>query len=154
MSDRNFSRVIDPIIDKHRNEPGNLIPVLHDIQNEVGYLPPEIQQYVADEMNVPLSKIYGVVTFYSFFSLIPKGEHTIGVCMGTACYVKGAEDIVAEVKDQLGGVDLGETSEDGRFTLTITRCLGTCSLAPVMMIDDEVYGNLTPDRVPEILNHY
>lgn len=144
---------LDPIIAKHEGKIGNLIPVLHEIQEKVGYLPLEVQEYVSKKLTVPLSKIYGVVSFYSFFSVNPKGDHTIGVCMGTACYVKGAEDILDNIKDELD-CDVGETSADGRFTITITRCLGTCSIAPVIMIDDKVYGHVTKKQVPEILAEY
>ncbi len=144
---------LDPIIEKYREKKGSLIPILHEVQEKVGYLPLEVQEYVSEKLTVPLSRIYGVVSFYSFFSIDPKGDHTIGVCMGTACYVKGAEKILAGIKSELG-CDTGETSEDGRFTLTITRCLGTCSMAPVIMIDDKVYGQVTPEQVPKILAKY
>lgn len=142
-----------PIIEKYRMKPGNLIPVLHEVQKKVGYLPLEVQQYVARELSVPLSKVYGVVTFYSFFSTTPKGKHTIGVCLGTACYVKGADKVLAKVKEELG-IDVGGTSADGRFSLALTRCVGACSMAPVLMIDDKVYGQLTPEQIPEILAKY
>jgi len=144
---------LDPIIEKHKEKMGNLIPILHEVQEKVGYLPLEVQEYVSEKLTVPLSKIYGVVSFYSFFSINPKGDHTIGVCMGTACYVKGAEDILDNIQAELD-CDVGETSEDGRFTITITRCLGTCSIAPVIMIDDKVYGHVTTSQVPEILAEY
>lgn len=144
---------IDPIIEKYKNKRGGLIPVLHEVQNRVGYLPAEVQRYVADELGVPLSKITGVISFYSFFSTEPQGDHTLGVCLGTACYVKGAEDLVTKIKEELQ-VEDGGTSEDGLFTLTITRCVGTCSLAPVMMVDDKVYGNLIEEDIPKILAEY
>ncbi|MFP4201006.1 MAG: NAD(P)H-dependent oxidoreductase subunit E [Bacillota bacterium] len=144
---------LDPIIEKYRDVPGNLIPVLHEIQNAVGYLPPEVQSYVSRQLKVPLSTVHGVVTFYSFFSSTPRGEHTIGVCMGTACYVRGAEEILDKLKEDLE-VDLGETSSDGKFTLTITRCLGTCSLAPVVMVDDRIYGKLSPGELSRVLANY
>lgn len=144
---------LEPIIEKYRDKSGNLIPVLHEIQKEIGYLPSEVQEYVSEELKVPLSKIYGVITFYSFFSTVPQGEHTIGVCMGTACYVKGAEDILEKMKEELK-IDVGETSADGLFTMTITRCLGTCSMAPVVMIDDKVIGEVTAADVPAILDNY
>lgn len=144
---------LDPIIEKYKNKPGNLIPVLHEVQKKVGYLPQYVQEYVSEKLKIPFSQVYGVVTFYSFFSTEPKGDHTIGVCMGTACYVKGAENILDKLKEELN-VDIGETSEDGRFTMTITRCLGTCSMAPVIMIDDKVYGEVTTAKIPEILEKY
>lgn len=144
---------LDPIIAKYKGKPGSLIPVLHEVQKKVGYLPLEVQQYVANKLNVPFSKVYGVVTFYSYFSTTPKGEHTIGVCLGTACYVKGANAVLDRLKNELG-VEVGGTSSDGRFTLTLTRCVGACSMAPVLMIDDKVYGQLTPEMLPDILKKY
>lgn len=144
---------LDPIIAKYKGKPGSLIPVLHEVQKKVGYLPLEVQQYVADKLNVPFSKVYGVVTFYSYFSTTPKGQHTIGVCLGTACYVKGANAVLDRLKTELG-VEVGGTSSDGRFTLTLTRCVGACSMAPVLMIDDKVYGQLTPEMLPDILKKY
>lgn len=152
MENCSFQR-LDPIIEKYRGKSGNLIPVLHEVQNEIGYLPLDVQKYLAEELKIPFSKVYGVVTFYSFFSLTPKGKHTIGVCLGTACYVKGVESVLDKIAEELG-IAIGETSRDGRFTMTITRCLGACSMAPVMMIDDQVYGQLTPEKIPEILAKY
>ena len=144
---------LNPIIDKYKDKTGVLIPVLHEVQNKLGYLSPEVQEYVADRLNIPVSKVHGVVSFYSFFSTTPNGDHTIGVCMGTACYAKGAEDILNEIKDELD-VDHGETSDDGKFTLTTKRCLGCCSEAPVVMIDDTVHGNLSREDVSDVLNQY
>ncbi|MGM0411065.1 MAG: NADH-quinone oxidoreductase subunit NuoE [Bacillota bacterium] len=144
---------LDPIFEKYKDKKGNLIPILHEIQKKIGYLPTEVQKYVSENLGIAMSKIYGVISFYSFFNTEPKGEHTIGVCMGTACYVKGAEDILDELKDELE-IEVGETSEDNKFTMTLTRCLGTCSMAPVIMIDDKVYGEVETDKIPEILNNY
>ena len=144
---------LDPIIEKHREKKGNLIPVLNDIQKKIGYLPLEVQKYVSKKLEIPMSEIYGVISFYSIFNTEPKGEHTIGVCMGTACYVKGAEDIMEKLENELE-IEVGETSDDDKFTMTVTRCLGTCSMAPVIMIDDKVYGEVTPEKVPEILENY
>ncbi len=144
---------LDPIIEKYRGKKGILIPVLHEVQNRVGYLPDDIQKHISRELKVPLSKITGVISFYSFFTTEPQGDHTLGICLGTACYVKGAEDLVDEVKDQLD-ISEGETSADGTFTLTVTRCVGTCSLAPVLMVDNKYYGNLTPADISGILEKY
>lgn len=144
---------LDSVIEKHKEKKGSLIPVLNDIQKKVGYLPLEVQKYVSEELKIPMSEIYGVISFYSIFNTEPKGQHTIGVCMGTACYVKGAEDIRDKIKEELE-IEVGETSENNKFTMTVTRCLGTCSMAPVIMIDDKVYGELTPEKVPEILEKY
>ena len=127
--------------------------VLHEAQNIFGYLPIEIQRMISEELRIPLSEIYGVATFYSRFSLIPKGEHTIGVCLGTACYVKGAQEILKAVEKSLG-ITVGQTTSDRKFSISATRCLGACGLAPVMMIDEEIYGRLKPEDVEEILNKY
>lgn len=144
---------LDHIIEKHRGKNGNLIPVLHEIQEKIGYLPTDVQRYVSENLGVAMSKIYGVISFYSFFTTEPKGEHTIGVCMGTACYVKGAEDILNRIKEELG-IETGQTTKDNKFTMTMTRCLGTCSMAPVIMIDDQIHGNLTVKSVSEIIDKY
>ncbi|MGI6037761.1 MAG: NADH-quinone oxidoreductase subunit NuoE [Limnochordia bacterium] len=144
---------LEPLVAKHRGKPGQLIPVLHEIQNKIGYLPVEVQEYVARELGVPFSRVYGVVTFYSLFTTKPQGKHSIGICMGTACYVQGAEEIGEELKAQLG-IEMGETTADGLFTLTITRCVGCCSMAPVVTIDGQVYGKLTPGQLAGILADY
>ncbi|MFN2364145.1 MAG: NADH-quinone oxidoreductase subunit NuoE [Halarsenatibacteraceae bacterium] len=144
---------LEPIIEKYQSKRGSLIPILHEIQKKVGYLPEDIQKYVAEKLNLPLSKISGVISFYSFFSTEPQGDHILGVCLGTACYVKGAEELVAKIKKELN-VEEGGTSSDGKFTLSVTRCVGTCSLAPVLMVDDKVYGNLKEDDIPKILSEY
>ncbi len=148
----NFEK-LQGVIDEYKEKKGALIPVLQKAQDIFGYLPLEVQKFIAKGMDVPLQRIYGIATFYAQFSLEPKGEHTIGLCMGTACYVRGAQSILEKLKEELG-VDVGGTTEDLKFTLTATRCLGCCGLAPVMMIDDDVYGRLTPDRIPEILGKY
>lgn len=135
------------------NKPGEAINVLHKVQGEYGYLPAEVQELIALELNVPVATIYGIVTFYSFFTMIPKGEYPISVCMGTACYVRGAEKVLEEFKRQLG-IGIGETTPDGKFSLNCLRCVGACGLAPVVMIGDKVYGRLTPDMVKDIINEY
>jgi NADH:ubiquinone oxidoreductase subunit E len=150
--DELFQR-LDQIIDEHKDKPGALIPVLHEAQMLFGYLPDDVQTHVAEGLNVPLSEVYGVITFYSLFNLKPKGKHTIGVCMGTACYVKGAPAVVKEITNELG-INADDTTDDGLFTFTITRCVGACGLAPVMTIDEDVYGRLSADKVPEILAKY
>ena len=129
---------------------GELIRVLHTAQGIFGYLPKEVQIYVAKKLNVPVSKVYGVVSFYSFFTLKPKGEYDISVCMGTACYVRGSENVLEELKKQLG-IEIGDTTEDGKFSLRTLRCVGACGLAPVVMIGEKVYGRVTPDMVSNIL---
>lgn len=135
------------------NEPGELINVLHKAQGIFGYLPAEVQEIVAHELKVPVAKVYGVVTFYSFFTMIPKGKHPISVCMGTACYVRGAEKVLDEFKRRLK-VQVGETTADSKFSLSCLRCVGACGLAPVVMVGEKVYGRVSPDGVGEILAEY
>ena len=135
------------------NNGGELINVLHKAQHTFGYLPAEVQEIVAEELNVPVAKVYGVVTFYSFFTMIPKGLHPISVCTGTACYVRGAEKVLDEFKRILK-VKVGDTTPDGKFSLSCLRCVGACGLAPVVMIGEKVYGRVSPDGVKDILNEY
>lgn len=141
------------VIQKYKDVKGGLIPVLHQIQNIYGYLPEDVLKIVSQELNVPMSEIYGVASFYSYFSLEPKGEHIIRVCLGTACYVKGAQGLIDRLSKELG-IEVGKTTPDGKFTLEATRCLGACGLAPVMVIGEKVYGRLTPDDIPNILKEY
>ncbi len=145
--------IIDRIVEKYRSVPGPLIPVLHEVQGEFGYLSQEVQLMVAQRLNIPPVKVSGVVSFYHFFTDKAKGEYEVGVCMGTACYVRGAAEIVREFEKELG-ITMGETSNDQKFTLGITRCIGACGLAPVVTINDEVYGRLTVDKVKEIVQTY
>lgn len=135
------------------SKPGELINVLHKCQSEFGYLPAEVQEIVANELKVSLAKVYGVVTFYSFFSMIPKGRFPISICTGTACYVRGAEKVLAEFKKQLN-IEVGETSADGKFSLSCLRCVGACGLAPVVLVGEKTYGRLSPDSVKGILKEY
>lgn len=141
------------VIAKHKGQQGATIPVLHEAQDIYGYLPIEVQEMISEGLNVPLAEIYGIVTFYTQFSLNPKGEYEIGVCLGTACYVKGSGDILEKIKSILG-IDVGECSPDGRFSLNATRCVGACGLAPVVTINDDVYGRLVPDDIADILKKY
>ncbi|MCX7714744.1 MAG: NADH-quinone oxidoreductase subunit NuoE [Clostridia bacterium] len=141
------------IIHRHQDEPGALMPVLQEAQEVYGYLPIEVQTMIAEGLNLPLSEVYGVATFYSQFSLNPKGEHRISVCMGTACYVKGADKILEGLTERLG-IGVGECTPDGLFSIDSTRCVGACGLAPVMMIDDDVYGRMTVEQLDEILDKY
>ena len=135
------------------NKPGEVINVLHKVQGEYGYLPAEVQELVAKELGIPVSRVYGIVSFYSFFTMTPKGEHPISVCLGTACYVRGAEKVLDELKRQLG-IGVGEVTPDGKFSLTCLRCVGACGLAPVIEVGDKVYGRMTPDRVKDVLAEY
>jgi len=130
-----------------------LIAILHKAQGLYGYLDKEVMNVIAHEMNIPTAQIWGVATFYHYFNLKPHGKHTIALCLGTACYVKGAGDILDTLKKELK-IDVGQTTEDRLFTLSEARCLGACGLAPVIMVDDKIYGELTPKKTIEILNHY
>jgi len=145
--------LIDEIIDRLKHKPGALIPVLTGCQGVLGYLPVELQQYVSKRMNVPGADIYGVVTFYSFFTMIPKGRHTIKVCLGTACYVRGIEAILRQIQGGLN-LKLGATTADRRFSLEGVRCLGACGLAPVIVVDNNTHGGVTPESVLSILENY
>ena len=141
------------VISELKDTAGALMPILQHAQEIFGYLPIEVQTMISDETGIPLEKIYGVATFYSQFSLQPKGQYRISVCLGTACYVKGAGDIFKKLEELLG-ITNGECTHDGKFSLDSCRCVGACGLAPVMMINDEVYGRLTVDDVPTILAKY
>ena len=140
-------------IEKCRGERGALMPVLHAAQNIYGYLPSEVQSVIAEELNIPLAEVYGVATFYSQFSLTPKGKHKISICLGTASYVKGSDKILEAVEHELR-VRCGECTPDKKFSIESCRCVGACGLAPVMIIDGEVYGRLKPDDVKGILDKY
>lgn len=133
------------------NHPGELINILHKAQDKFGYLPREVQEIIARQLGLPVSKVYGVVTFYSFFTMTPKGEHPVSVCMGTACYVRGAEKVLDEFKRVLG-INVGETTSDGKFSLTSLRCVGACGLAPVVLIGEKVYGRVVPGEVEKIIH--
>ena len=138
------------IIAENKDQKGALMPVMQKAQDIYGYLPIEVQTMIADGMGIPLEKVYGVSTFYSQFALNPKGKYQISVCLGTACYVKGSGDVYAKIEEILG-IKGGECTPDGKFSLDACRCVGACGLAPVMMINDEVYGRLKPDDVKDIL---
>ncbi len=144
---------LDDFIKSLPSKDGALIEVLHRAQHIFGYLPKEVQTFVADKLNLPVSKIYGVVTFYSFFTTEPRGKNVINVCMGTACFVRGAGDVLKEFEKELS-IKSGQTTEDMKFTLGSLRCVGACGLAPVLTINDKVYGHCTPDQVKSILAEY
>lgn len=141
------------IIAKYKTVQGALMPVLQQAQELYGYLPIEVQQMIAEGLGLPLEEVYGVATFYGQFTLNPKGQNRISVCLGTACYVKGSGDVLKRVEEKLG-IETGSITSDGRFSLDATRCIGACALAPVMVINDEVYGRLVPDDVDTILDKY
>ncbi len=144
---------VDGIIDQYSNKPGGLIPVLEECQEIVGYLPVELQEYISKGLNIPGSTVYGVVTFYSFFSMVPKGRHTIKVCMGTACSVKGIAEVLNRLRSKFN-LDVGATTEDKRFSLEAVRCIGACGMAPVVVVDEDTYGGITPDKVLKIIGNY
>lgn len=138
---------------EHKNDPGELINILHAAQALFGYLPREVQELIAADLHIPVSRVYGVVTFYSYFTMTPKGKHPISVCLGTACYVRGAEKVLDEFQRQLE-IKVGETTPDGLFSLDCLRCVGACGLAPVVIIGGKVYGRITPEKVRDILSEY
>lgn len=146
-------RALRRAIKEYKDTPGALMPILQKAQEIYGYLPYEVQKIIADKTGIPLEKIYGVATFYSQFNLSPKGKYRISVCLGTACYVKGAGDIYNAFMEMLG-IEGGECTPDGKFSLDACRCVGACGLAPVVMINDEVYGKLTVDDIPKLLAKY
>lgn len=141
------------VIAELKDERGALMPILQKAQDIYGYLPIEVQTMIADECGIPLEKVYGVATFYSQFSLYPKGKYKISVCLGTACYVKGSGDIYNKLQELLG-IEGGQCTPDGKFSLDACRCIGACGLAPVLTINDDVYGRLTVDQIPGILAKY
>ena len=144
---------IHEICDSYKNDPGDLIKILHSAQTHFGYLPESVQREIAKKLKISVAKVYGVVTFYSFFTMTPKGRHAISVCMGTACYVRGAEKVLDELKKQLN-IKVGGVTEDGKFSLDSLRCVGACGLAPVLLIGEKVYGRVEPGQIKEILNSY
>ncbi|MDD2393696.1 MAG: NAD(P)H-dependent oxidoreductase subunit E [Eubacteriales bacterium] len=144
---------LDSFICQNKENPGSLIAVLQEAQNIFGYLPLEVQKKVATGLNIPVAEVYGVVTFYSFFTLEPKGEYEISVCLGTACYVKGSNLILDKIEKILG-IKAGQCTDDGKFSINACRCIGACGLAPVITINQDVYGRLEPDEIPDILRKY
>lgn len=144
---------LDSFIGSLPEEKGALIAVLHKAQSIFGYLPKQVQEFVAERLKIPLSKVYGVVEFYAFFTMTPKGEHPISICLGTACYIMGADAVLEELKQVLS-IDVGEITMDGKFSINTLRCVGTCALAPVIMIGEKVYGNIAPDDVKKIISEY
>ena len=144
---------VSEMLEKYKGKRGVLLQALQEAQGIMGYVPLEVQKMVADALNVTLSEVYSTVTFYSFFNLKPRGKYQIRVCLGTACYVKGAAKVLDRLKQELG-IDVGDTTDDIKFSLDACRCIGACGLAPAIIINDDVYGRLTPDKVPDILKKY
>lgn len=149
----NTIQIIRSVCAEFNNSEGELINILHKVQHKLGYLPAEVQEVIARELKTSVAKVYGVVTFYSYFSMIPKGEFPVSICMGTACYVRGAEQVLNEFKRQLK-VEVGESTADGKFSLNCLRCVGACGLAPVVMVGEKVYGRVAPTQVKKIIASY
>lgn len=146
-------QIVKDVCAEFENKEGELINILHQVQYKLGYLPAEVQEVIAKELKIPVVKIYGVVTFYSFFTMVPQGENPISICMGTACYVRGAEQILYEFKRELK-IQVGESTSDGKFSLNCLRCVGACGLAPVVTVGEKVYGRVAPNQVKEIIAEY
>jgi len=146
-------RQVEEVCEQFNNDPGELIAILHECQSKLGYLPEPVQRIVARKLSIPASKVYGVVTFYSFFTMTPKGKYPISVCLGTACYVRGADKLLEEFKRVLG-IDVGQTTPDGKFSLDCLRCVGACGLAPVATIGEKVYGRLNPADIKKIVSEF
>ena len=144
---------LNSIIEKFKGKPGGLIPVLEEAQVALEYIPISMQKRIASGLNLPLSRVYGVVTFYSFFTMTPRGKHTVRVCLGTACYVRGGKAI-AETLQKALGINDGETTPDRMFTLETVRCLGACGLGPVVVVNEDIHGRLKPGKVKEVLSQY
>ena len=144
---------IDEIIERLRDTPGSLITVLAEAQGITGYLPIELQEHIAAGLNLPGSTVYGVVTFYSFFSMVPKGRHIVKLCLGTACYVRGIQEVANRLENELN-IKVGETTEDKRFSLEAVRCLGACGLAPAMVVDEDTHGGVSPESALKIVSGY
>ncbi|MFZ5878237.1 MAG: NAD(P)H-dependent oxidoreductase subunit E [Chloroflexota bacterium] len=146
----NKRTLLDEIIATHRHRPGALMVILNETQKQVGYVSEPMQRYVAKKMRVPVGAVHGVVTFYSFFTTQPRGKHTVKFCMGTACYVGGVPQLMDKAK-QLTGTDIGKTTADGQLTMEVCRCVGACSQAPVVTVDDEVVGRIKPNKFPQLI---
>ncbi len=145
--------ILDKVIKKFKGKPGGIIPALEEVQVALGYLPVSVQKRIAEGLNVPISRIYGVVTFYSFFTMKPRGKHTVRVCLGTACYVRGGKALARALEKEFG-IKEGETTPDRLFTFESVRCLGACGLGPVIVVGDDVHGRVKPAKVREILGQY
>jgi len=142
--------IIDRIISENRDRPGATMVVLNELQSEIGFVSEDMQNYVAQELKVPVSRVHGVISFYSFFTTTPRGKHTVKFCMGTACYVGGTSALIEKTKQVLG-IEPGQTTKDGNITVEVCRCVGACSQAPVIVIDEDVVGRVKPNKLPQIL---
>ncbi len=153
VTDIQFSSELLKFIEEWKEKPGNLIMILHRVQEEFGFIPRQAAMKVAELIDVPLAKIYGVVTFYHFFKLNKPGRHNIQVCMGTACYLKGGEDLLQELENLLG-IGVNQVTDDGEFSIEAVRCVGCCGLAPVMVVGEEVFGKVTKDVLPDVIAQF
>lgn len=151
--DKKTREVVREMLKNYSRDKDNLIKILEDVQEKLGYLPEAAQMEVADHLNMPLAEVYGVITFYSRFTTEPKGKYNISICLGTACFVKGSEKILDKAKQMLK-IEEGQTTEDGKFSIDATRCIGACGLAPVFVVNDEVYGKATPEKMEEVIKEY
>lgn len=146
-------RKVDEILERYRNKPGSLIPVLQQAQEVCGYLPHEVQRYIANGLKLSSSVVFGVATFYSYFTLVPRGKHVVRVCLGTACYVKRSDEVIEKIKEELD-IEVGGITKDGKYSLEAVRCLGACGLAPVMVIGQETYGGVEATKVMDIIKKH
>ena len=153
LSEEKKFALLDDVIKEYEGKESNLIQILHMGQAIFGYLPTDVQTYIAKQMNLPVSKVGSVLTFYTYFSTVPKGEHTICTCLGTACYVRGGKKIIEKLKETIG-IDVGETTPDMKFSLQVVRCMGACGLAPAIKVDDKVYKRVNPNKLQQILKQY
>lgn len=144
---------LDEILEQYKKEKDNLIQILNEVQEHYGYIPKSAQLAISEYLDIPMAEVYGVITFYSRFTLKPKGKYHVAICLGTACFVKGSEAILEEAKKKLN-IDVGETTPDGKFSLEATRCIGACGLAPVFTVNGEVYGKATVQKIEEVLKEY
>lgn len=144
---------IEKILSRYEKDKSNLIQILNEVQETYGYIPEDVQLEISKYLGIEMAEIYGVITFYARFTLKPKGKYNIAVCLGTACFVKGSEKVLDRVKQKLG-IDVGQTTKEGKFSIEATRCIGACGLAPVFTVNDEVYGKATPELVDKVIDEY
>lgn len=149
----NKDEVMQKILETYTNDKSNLVQILNEVQEHYGYIPKDAQMAISEYLDIPLAEIYGVITFYARFTLKPKGKYNVAICLGTACFVKGSEKVLDKAKEILG-IDVGETTSDGKFSLEATRCIGACGLAPVFTVNDEVYGKATPELMAKVIEEY
>jgi len=150
LKNTELQKIIDPILEKNKSLPGSLMVILNETQAKAGFISPQMQLYIANYLNIPVSRVHGVITFYSFFTTEPRGKHTLKFCMGTACYVGGIPQVIDKAK-QLIGVDIGKTTSDGNITLEACRCVGACSQAPVVVVDEEIHGRVKPNKLAQLI---